>query len=343
MTGSRNTIIKFGIFAVIMAVLSAFLLMTFAELRTGRTNDYSAILGNASRLENGDTVRVAGVRVGTVKGVNLEPDHTIRVDFDADTNIKLTTGTKAAVRYLNLTGDRYLELVDSPGSTRILPAGARIPLERTLPALDLDLLLGGLKPVIQGLDPKDVNALTSALVQVFQGQGDTLESLMSRTSSFSNAVADNDQVVEQLIDNLRTVVGTLGDNGKQFSTAVDRFEKVITSFAQDRDPIATSIESLSSGTASLADLLNQARPPLTGTINELNRLAPLLDQGKDRMDVAIQRLPGNYRKLARLGAYGSFIQYYLCGVTMRVTDLQGRTAVFPWIKQTTGRCSEPNA
>ena len=62
----------------------------------------------------------------------------------------LTTGTKAAVRYLNLVGDRYLELVDGPGSTRILPAGAQIPVDRTAPALDLDLLLGGLKPVIQG-------------------------------------------------------------------------------------------------------------------------------------------------------------------------------------------------
>ncbi len=343
MTGSRNTLIKFGVFAVVMAVLTVFLFMTFAQVRTGSANDYSAVLANASRLKKGDTVRVAGIRVGTVNDVKLLADSNIQVDFDADKNIVLTTGTKAAVRYLNLTGDRYLELVDSPGSTRIMPAGSQIPLERTLPALDLDLLLGGLKPVIQGLNPKDVNALTSALVQVFQGQGDTLESLMTKTSSFSNALADNNQVIEQLIDNLHTAIGELGDNGKQFSNAVDRFEQLVTGFAQDRDPIATSIDSLDNGTASIADLLSQARPPLTGTINELARVAPLLDQGKDRMDIAIQRLPGNYRKLARLGAYGSFIQYYLCGVTMRVTDLQGRTAVFPWIKQTTGRCSEPDA
>ncbi|HNM86287.1 MAG: MCE family protein [Mycobacterium sp.] len=343
MTGSRNTLIKFGVFAVIMAVLTVFLFMTFAQVRTGSGNDYSAVLANASRLKKGDTVRVAGIRVGTVNDVKLLADRNIQVDFDADKSIVLTTGTKAAVRYLNLTGDRYLELVDSPGSTRIMPAGSQIPLDRTLPALDLDLLLGGLKPVIQGLNPKDVNALTSALVQVFQGQGDTLESLMTKTSSFSNTLADNNQVIEQLIDNLHTVIGELGDNGKQFSNAVDRFEQVVTGFKQDRDPIATSIDSLDSGTASIADLLSQARPPLTGTINELARVAPLLDQGKDRMDIAIQRLPGNYRKLARLGAYGSFIQYYLCGVTMRVTDLQGRTAVFPWIKQTTGRCSEPDA
>ena len=115
---------------------------------------------DASGLEPGDTVRVAGIRVGTVNDVALQPDRKVMVDFDADRNVVLTTGTKAAVRYLNLVGDRYLELVDAPGSTRILPPGSQIPLERTEPALDLDLLLGGLKPVIQGLNPQDVNALT---------------------------------------------------------------------------------------------------------------------------------------------------------------------------------------
>ncbi len=35
--------------------------------------------------------------------------------FDADDTVKLTDGTKAAVRYLNLVGDRYLEFLDGPG------------------------------------------------------------------------------------------------------------------------------------------------------------------------------------------------------------------------------------
>ena len=63
----------------------------------------------------------------------------------------------------------------------------------------------------------------------------------------------------------------------------------------------------------------------------------------DRLEAAIQKMPSNYRKLVRLGAYGSFIQYYICGLSFRATDLQGRTVVFPWIKQETGRCTEPDA
>jgi phospholipid/cholesterol/gamma-HCH transport system substrate-binding protein len=341
MSGSwRATLVKFGIFALVMAVLTAFLFFIFGQYRTGSTNGYSALFGDASRLKGGDTVRVAGIRVGTVNSVSLRPDKTVLVKFDADRNIVLTTGTRAAVRYLNLVGDRYLELLDGPGSTRILPPGSQIPIDHTAPALDLDLLLGGLKPVIQGLNPQDVNALSASLIQVFQGQGPTLESLFASTSSFSNALADNNQTVQQLIDNLNTVVRTLSDNGNKFSGAVDRLQRLVSGLAQERDPVGAAITSLDNGTASLADLLAEARPPLAGTIDQLNRLGPLLDDHKDRLDTALKKAPENYRKLVRTGAYGSFFNYYICGLSLRFTDLSGRTVVFPWLRQEGGRCAE---
>jgi phospholipid/cholesterol/gamma-HCH transport system substrate-binding protein len=339
-TRATGTLIKFTTFAVVMAVLTAFLFFIFGQVRTGPTNGYSAIFSDASRLAPGDTVRVAGLRVGTVQDVSLQADRKVLVKFDADRNIQLTTGTKAAIRYLNLVGDRYLELVDSPGSTKILPVGSQLPEDRTTPALDLDLLLGGLKPVIQGLNPQDVNALTASLVQVFQGQGGTLESLLSNTSSFSNSLADNNQVIEQLIDDLRAVLDTLSKDGDDFSVAIDRLEQLIKGLSNDRDSIGTAIEQLDKGTASVADLLGQARPPLAGTVEQLNSLATNIDNDKDRLNDSIGRLPEIYRKLARVGSYGSFFPYYICGIAFRASDLQGRTVQFPWIKQETGRCAE---
>jgi phospholipid/cholesterol/gamma-HCH transport system substrate-binding protein len=341
MTRATGTLIKFTAFALVMTILTAFLFFTFSQTTTGKTNGYAAVFTDASRLKTGDTVRVAGIRVGTVEEVSLQPDRKVLVKFDAGRDIVLTTGTTAQIRYLNLTGDRFLELADSPGSTKILPVGSQIPVDRTAPALDLDLLLGGLKPVIQGLNPQDVNALTSSLIQILQGQGGTLESLFSKTSSFSNSLADNSQVIEQLIDDLRTLLDTLSKDGDQFSGAIDRLERLVSGLSTDRDPIGEAITSLDTGTASLADLLGRARPPLAGTVDELTRLAPLVDgKYKDYFDATLQQLPELYRKLARVGSYGAFFPYYICGITFRASDLEGRTVVFPWIKQETGRCAE---
>ena len=342
MRQSRGTPFKFGAFAVVMVVLTAVLIVVFGQFRGGSTNQYSAVFTDASSLQAGQSVRVSGVRIGTVRDISLTPEKEAVVTFDADRSVVLTTGTTAAVRYLNLVGDRYLELADAPGSTRTLPAGARIPADRTKPALDLDLLLGGLKPVIQGLNPEDVNALSNSLIQIMQGQGGTIESLLARTSSFTNAVADNSSVVEQLIDHLNTATATLAKDGDQFSATIDGLQRLISGLARDREPIGSAIDSLSIGTASLADLLAQARPPLTETINQLSRVAPNLDVKKDRLDTALQKAPHNFRKLLRIGAYGSFVNYYICSLALRVSDLQSQTAEFSVFKQQGGRCAEPS-
>jgi phospholipid/cholesterol/gamma-HCH transport system substrate-binding protein len=334
----RPPVVRFGVFAIVMTVLTAFVFMVFSQARTGATKSYSAVFTDASDVKPGDSVRVAGARVGTVSDVALGTD-SVTVDFDADNSIVLTTQTRAAVRYLNLVGDRYLELLDTPGSTRPLPAGSVIPVERTSPALDLDLLLGGLKPVIQGLNAGDVNALTSSLLQVMQGQEGALNSLLTKTSSFTSTLADNGQVVEQLIDNLKKVLANLAKDGDKFSATIDRLERLVTELDQDREPIGSAIDALNTGTASIADLLTQARPPLAATIDQIARLAPNLDQEKDRLDTALQKAPENYRKLIRTGAYGNFVQFYLCGLSLRVNDPQGRVLVLPYIKQKTGRCA----
>ena len=336
----RPTMIKFGVFGVVMAVLTASLFFIFGQYRTGSTTDYSAVFADVSRLQAGQSVRVGGMRVGTVASVRLRQDKSVVVTFDADPAVRLTTGSRAAVRYLNLVGDRYLELIEGDGGTP-LPAGSQIPAERTESALDLDLLLGGLKPVIRGLNPHDVNALSASLIQVFQGQGGTLQSLFSNTSGFTAALAERNQTIQSLIDNLGSLLATLNQEGDKFSGTIERLEALATGLAAERDPIGTAIESLNNGTASVADLLADARPPLAGTIDELDRLATHLDLQKDRIDTSLQKAPENYRKLIRTGSYGSFFNYYICELKWRVTDLQGRTAVFPWIRQENGRCTEP--
>ena len=335
------TLVKFGVFAVVMSMLTLFLFFTFGQYRTGAVTGYSALFNDASRLKAGDSVRVAGVRVGSVNGVALQPDRKVVVKFDADRSVVLTDGTKAAVRYLNLVGDRYLELVDGPGSTRRLPAGGQINISHTAPALDLDLLLGGLKPLIHGLNPRDVNALSSALLEVFQGEGGTLQSLFNKSTSFTNTLADNDQTIEHLIDNLNVVAATLNKDGGQFSGAIDRLQRLVTGLSDDRDTFGPAIDALSNGTLTLADLLGKARPPLSGTVEQLRRLAPALDDDKDRLDAALQKAPRNFRKLVRLGVFGATIPYFLCEITIRGTDLSGKTVIAPWFNSHEQRCEEP--
>ena len=138
MSGVRPTVIKFTAFAAVMVLALVFVFFIFGQYRTGSTAAYSAEFADVSRLQAGDSVRVAGIRVGTVDKVVLRPDGKVVVGFNVDRSVALTEGSRAAVRYLNLVGARYLELVDGAGSTRLLSPGSQIPLKQTAPALDLD-------------------------------------------------------------------------------------------------------------------------------------------------------------------------------------------------------------
>lgn len=110
------------------------------------------------------------MEVGQVQGVSIDSDAKVLVDFSTEDSVALTTASTAVIRYDNLIGGRYLELQQGDGPGQALAAGATIPVERTQPALDLDELIGGFRPLFKALDPDQVNALSSQLIEVFQGK-----------------------------------------------------------------------------------------------------------------------------------------------------------------------------
>ena len=177
-----------------MCLVFMFVLVTvFGQFRFDSRASYSAVFTNVSGLKGGNFVRIAGVEVGKVKDMTLHKDGTVTVDFAIDKGLTLTEGTKAAVRYENLIGDRYLSLEEGPGSVRKLQPGQTIPLARTSPALDVDALIGGFRPLFRALDPDQVNALSGELLKVFQGQGGTISSVLAQTSALTTTLAGRDR------------------------------------------------------------------------------------------------------------------------------------------------------
>ncbi|CAM2924798.1 MCE family protein [Skermania piniformis] len=338
----RNTAttVKLGIFAVVMTVIFTGLAIVFSQVTFSRTEGYQAVITSASGLRSGDKVRIAGVPVGSVGKVRVGSDNYAHVDFDVEDRYTLLQSTRATVRYENLVGDRYLELLEGPGSLAPLSAGSTIPTERTAPALDLDLLLGGFKPLLQGLDPGQVNDLTAALIQVFQGSGETLVSLFSSTGSFSKTLADRDQLIGSVITNLNQVLATIDARGDQFSSTLDQLQQLVSGLAADRDPIGAALPRLAGATGDLTELLQAARPDLQNDVTQLGKVSTQLDDGNEHIQWVLDQLPGTFRKLVRLGAYGSFFQFYACQTQIKFTvPGAGNLMLKTPGPQTTGRCA----
>src|SRR6202012_3706420 len=249
-------------FTVVSLAFVFILVTVFGQFRFDSRTSYSAVFSNVSGLKGGNFVRIAGVEVGKVSHLKLEKDGTVRVDFAIDKGLRLTEGTKASVRYENLIGDRYLALEDGPGSPRRLPPGATIPLARTSPALDIDALIGGFRPLFRALDPDQVNAMSGELLRIFQGQGGTLASVLAQTSSLTSTLAGRSELIGELITNLNTVLHTFGARDREFSDGLDKLSQFVDGLAQRKNDISTGLAYINAAAASVSDLLVQARQPI---------------------------------------------------------------------------------
>jgi phospholipid/cholesterol/gamma-HCH transport system substrate-binding protein len=337
-----GTAIKLGAFAFVLLLFTAFIIVVFGQMRFDRTTGYSAVFTNASGLRAGQFVRASGVEVGKVSKVELIDGGTkVRIDFNVDRSLQLFQGTSASIRYLNLIGDRYMELKRGDDQ-KLLPAGGTIPVERTEPALDLDALIGGFRPLFRALDPDKVNNIAKSIITIFQGQGGTINDILDQTASLTSALADKDQAIGEVVKNLNTVLDTTVKHQVQFDDTVQNFEKLITGLKNRADPIAKSVADISDAAGSVADLLGENRPLLQKTVTNLEILQqPLIDQ-KDQLNDILVKLPNALKIIGRAGGvYGDFFNFYACDITIKLNGLQpgGPVRTVKVWSQPSGRCT----
>jgi phospholipid/cholesterol/gamma-HCH transport system substrate-binding protein len=338
----RSMLIKVSLFALIMLLVATGLVVVFGDFRFGPESTYHATFTNASRLKAGQKVRIAGVPVGAVSGIKLNPDNSIDVVFGVDKRYTLYSSSRALIRYENLVGDRYMEITSGPGELRKLPPGGTINSQHTQPALDLDALLGGLRPVLKGLDGDKLNTVSSAVIELLQGQGGALANVLADTSAFSTSLAKRDQLIGDVINNLNTVLGTIDAKSAQFSASVDQLQQLITGLSKNRDSIAGAIPPLASTTTDLTQLLQNSRRPLQGILENVRPLATELDDRKAEVNNDVEQLGEDYLRLSALGAYGSFFNIYFCSVTIKINGPAGSDILLPFggqVDSSKGRCA----
>jgi phospholipid/cholesterol/gamma-HCH transport system substrate-binding protein len=314
--------VKLGIFTVISLLVTGLLAAIMGNIGFGGGKEYQAIFSTASMLQKGDDVRIAGVNVGEVREVEHHDRTQAIVTFRIKDEIELTTASRAEIRFLNLVGDRYLGLEQGASSdAEPLEPGDVIPIDRTSPALDLTVLFNGFQPLFQALNPTQVNELSLNLVQVLQGEGGTVAGLVAKTASLTNALADRDELIGDVITNLSQTLQTVDDRHEELSDLIIELKGWMGDLARDRETIGSSLDNISDLTVVVADLLQRARPLVKSDVAKLEQLARLLNEPKSRKTLAttLDRLPESMTDQTRTGTYGSWYSYYLCEFSGEIT------------------------
>jgi virulence factor Mce-like protein len=336
MRGLLAPLIKLVAFALVTMMASYVLISTITNAGYGEQVAYRAEFTDVAGLVEGDEVRIAGVRVGQVKGIGLVEGATDRplaeIELEVDADIPLPATVEATIRYRNLVGQRYVALAEGEGAGgRTLDEGGLIPVAQTRPALDLTTLFGGFQPLLQALSPADMNRLSYEVIQVFQGEGGTVEGLLAHVASLSSSLADKDAVIGDVIDNLTTVLGSVAARDQELSNLIVSLQQFVTGLAGDREVIFDSLQTIDQLATATTGLLEDARPPLAADIRALDDLAGNLADTGDVLEGFLQLAPTKIDLITRTAINGSWFNFFVCGaggfVRLPVSDpLTGQPA-----------------
>ncbi|MFD9943487.1 MCE family protein [Nonomuraea sp. NPDC059023] len=334
-------LIKSIAFVVVTVLATLALAISVANSDLGERTTYRARFTDVAGLNTGDSIRIAGVRVGQVEAIAIVDRRVAEVEFSVERDRRLPASATATIKYLNLVGQRYIDMAQGEGTAGgTLSAGATIPLDRTTPAINLTELFRGFQPLMRALSPDDVNKLAGELIQVLQGEGATVEGLLRTIGELTSSLAAKDDLIGEVIKNLDTVVATVNARDKELTTLVVTLRRLMSGLAADRRPIGQAIGALGELTTSTAGLLADSREPLRRDIDQLGRLAGNLNADAPLVERFLQRLPDKAEVITRAASYGSWFNLYLCEALISgVTYTDGRPAP-TGIPNTQGRCKQ---
>ncbi|MGW4124951.1 MCE family protein [Nocardia sp. NPDC004711] len=335
---ARHAGLKLAIFLTITSIVSAMLVVVVGDLRFVSTRSYHALFTSASGMKVGDDVKVAGVPVGKVKSVDFAHDKLVEIGFSVDRDVEVLRSSTVAIKYKNLIGDRYLEVTAQPDGSGRRSENDPIPVAQTKPALDIDSLVNGFKPLLQGLNPDDANKLSASLISVLNGQEQSIADFIREVGTLGNTLADRDQVIGETIQNLDVALGAIHNTGDKFDDLVVDLQSLVSGLNNDRATITTGLDQIDAGAGELAQLLVDNRPAIGGDIDGLKQLAGNLNADSNTLSLVLGKLPATYPLITRVGSYGSFVNWFVCGLAIRYPAIGGGDQDTPMFVAPAERC-----
>lgn len=302
---------KLLIFLLVTAVCAVVIVAALRTPVSGPLSSYGAEFDDVSGLYEGDDIRMSGVQIGKVTSVELD-GKTARVEFDIEDGRSVFSTTQAAVRYQNLLGQRYVELVQkesAPGT--VLAAGSTIAREQTIPSFDISKLFNGFKPIFDTLDTAQLNQFAENILRMVQGDGSGLTPVLRDVDRITKFAVQREAIIGLLIDNLGQISSTIGGKSAAVADLVEQLTGLVSRLSTEMEGVLTSLDQANYGLGPLVglaeklrDAYDQGYTPIDGL---LRRLLPQTDQVTELLALTPGLLTGLNQSIPDPGA-----QTYSC-------------------------------
>ncbi|MEU5880498.1 MlaD family protein [Spirillospora sp. NPDC047279] len=176
----RRVAITLGTAGVLAVAGHLLVTKPFAAEGTRLTADFG---GAGQSLTTSSPVKVRGVTVGRISGIELSPGGGARLRLRIDEHVRVPDTVVASLEPESVFGPKFLNLVPGPHEATgpFLRDGAHIT--RTSDSLDLTTLLGDADALLAAIEPQDVAVIADALGQGLGSSGAELAGLLRGTGT----------------------------------------------------------------------------------------------------------------------------------------------------------------
>jgi phospholipid/cholesterol/gamma-HCH transport system substrate-binding protein len=353
-----RTAIKFGAFVLVCLTFTMYLAFTIGNVSVTDplARDYYTLNANFDDITGlliNDNVKIAGVVVGKVKGIEIVGGRA-RVTFTVRKGVALADDTKAAVRWRNLIGQRYVYLYPGKNTVTRLVNGKDIA--TTTSVVDLGELFNRLGPIVASIDNRQVNDFLDTMTQALDGNQDKLGKAIDDLAVLMKGLASRDQSIGRLVENLNTVAGVITNRDQQIRVMLDNLVLISATFSANTQVLDTALKEFGDFSTNLHAILANNSTEIDGIISNLDLIttdvvAPKLAE----LDSALKGVDAAARSIFDSSRLGEWLnQAILCFDTGPPPP--GMTCKEPIFKQTSstpaakpiatdigGRASTPTA
>jgi len=281
----------------------------------GGATTYSAEFSEAAGLQARDPVYIAGIEVGRVSSVQLAGDRVLVSMRIRDAWIG--DRTSASIEIKSLLGAKAVSL--DPRGDRPMDPGEPIPLRRTAAPYDVVEALNGLSGALGEIDIAQLEQSLRTLSDTFRNTPEELRGTLDGLSRLSRTIADRDQEIRHLLAGTHHVSRLLADRNAEFERLLADGNLLLAEVARRREAIGgllTGVQALSVQLRGLvADNVAQLRPAL----EQLDRVAAVLQRNQDNLDRALELAPVFIRLFTNAVGNGRWFDSYACGLLVPPT------------------------
>ncbi|KRE61386.1 ABC transporter substrate-binding protein [Nostocoides sp. Soil756] len=304
----RNTL-RFGMAG--LAVIAVLMVLAFNASRLpfiGGGAAYSAAFTEAGGLRDGDDVRIAGVKVGDVTGVDLEGSH-VRVDFRITGDVSFGPQTAASVRIKTLLGAKYVAL--EPRGTGQLKEGSQIPLERTVSSYDVISAFSDLTKTTERIDTDQLARSLDVLATEFKDTPANVRTALDGLSRLSRTVASRDEKLRELLRSANTVTGTVAEQNAAIDRLIQDADLLLVELEKRREAIHTLFTNTSALAQQITGLVRDNRAALGPALAQLKGVLATLQKHEADLQATIEAMAPFTRVFANTLGTGRWFDTYI--------------------------------